>query len=187
MILPFSTKLNGKETLFVERITKSLLEYAPTSEAMSMYKIPRKALYSYPFKIMFGLNGKHHTIRIDKNKRWKEGNLIHPIINNRSSSQIQFAPTIKCISTQSFLFKIAEVKKVKSGKHYYWDGVTGKIFAVEIRVGSKKLSTGAIRVLALNDGFNSTKSFIEYFASTALKAPGKVFKGKIIHWTDLKY
>lgn len=36
-----------------------------------------------------------------------------------------------------------------------------------------------VEVLAKNDGFSGVKEFFEWFSED--------FKGKIIHWTDLKY
>jgi hypothetical protein len=43
---------------------------------------------------------KIHTIRTDYPHKWKSGNKIHFVINNRTKNRFQFAPVIPCTRTQ---------------------------------------------------------------------------------------
>lgn len=103
---------------------------------------------------------KLHTIREDKNNRWKAGNSIHMVINNRTKDRFQFAPILKCASVQEI-----QIYHMKHSENIYVDGIW--------------LSDCEIKQLAINDGFPSVEAFFSFFNND--------FDGKIIHWTDLKY
>lgn len=201
MTLGFSTKwparmseLAGKPNYFVEKILKSLPDksnYFPaicwTCEWIGMSSLCNSSSIadtgdyycSCPKcgyetidqweDLILGENGyythldltpKLHTILGDPHNRWDEGMVIEMVINNRTKSRFQFSPVIKCVSVQEI-----EIEYING-----W---------LTIRVdGRYLLSVERIR-LALNEGFHSLEHFKTYF--------NKDFKGKIIHWTDLKY
>lgn len=115
---------------------------------------------------------KLHTIREDKSNRWKAGNDIHPVINNRTPQRFQFAPTIKCISVQ--LIWIQTFKKRILVENYLNDDKT-----IPDNSYWKELQADEVFNLIKNDGFDSEEDFWLYF--------DKSFAGKIIHWTNLKY
>jgi len=106
---------------------------------------------------------KLHTIREDKKNLWKAGNDIHFVINNRTPQRFQFAPVVKCVSTQ----RIEILHGLKSDKQAF------------VAVDGKTLHISDIKRLAINDGFDSVDDFFAWFKED--------FKGKIIHWTNLKY
>lgn len=112
---------------------------------------------------------KYHTIREDKHNRWKPGMDIHMVINNRTKDRFQFAPVVKCVSVQEICITYynseSDYPAVKIGKN---------VFHVFQKHGAK-----VIEQLAQNDGFPSIEAFFQYFNSD--------FRGKLIHWTDLKY
>ena len=116
---------------------------------------------------------KKHTIRIDSKNRWKKGNLIHSVINNRTSNRYQFAPVIKCTRVQQI-----EIVHRPGVVHFYIDN---NWFGDVFHHGFDSIYefTNDIRTLAINDGFDSIEHFLQWF--------NKDFTGKIIHWTDLKY
>ena len=113
---------------------------------------------------------KLHTIREDKNDRWKVGNEIHFYINCRQPNMFLFAPVLPVVSTQK-----VEIKWIGfvSGDRP-WVKVDGKsIYTVD------QIETHKMLELAQNDGFDTVEAFFEYF--------NEEFKGKIIHWTDKRY
>lgn len=121
---------------------------------------------------------KIHTIREDKNNRWKAGMDIHMVINNRTKNRFQFAPVVKCVSVQEIEIDSYE-SDIKS--HFTYSKHLGnyryKVFRVWI--DGKMRPIRELEKLAINDGFDSAEDFFKYF--------NKDFKGKLIHWSNLKY
>lgn len=115
---------------------------------------------------------KLHTIRKDTSNRWKAGNDIHFCINVRTKNQFQFAPTIKCVSTQLIWIKSFEKKVLV--ENYINDDKT-----IPDNFYWKELQADEVYNLIKNDGFDTEDDFWNYF--------NKGFAGKIIHWTNLKY
>ena len=157
MTLGFSTKFtNGKETNFVGKIWSCLEEYHfPYLNEGSFFKECRSR------NLLNGrLQPKKHTIRKDSRNRWKKGNLIHMVIENRTKNRFQFAPILKVTSIQ-------EIKIIwKNGeKDVYIDDNFVGLFGIE--------------KLALNDGFESVEDFFNWFSED--------FTGKIIHWAGVYY
>jgi len=171
MILPFSQQLKGKPTHFVERIVKSVLD-GYTEIETDCFELLKQAESNYDGKYSFNwdiektVEPKLHTFRIDNKNRWKSGNKIHPVINNRSKNQLQFAPVFKCIHTQ-ILHIDTNLEKVI---------VIGSVI-------NKSLGWSNIQRFAINDGFNNTDDFFSALRSMH----SGVITGKLIHWTNLKY
>jgi transcription termination factor Rho len=169
MILGFITKIKDKPTFFPEKIL-SCMHYdlkigAKLNEFLNFERLGYKTKQDLINKIL-SVKPKKHTIRRDEKQRWKFDNWIHFNINVRTVLMYLFAPIIKCKSTQ-----IIEIGKLKSTDIWYLD------FAVS--VDDVYLSASQIEKLAINDGFDSVEDFFEWF--------NEDYKGKIIHWTDLKY
>lgn len=170
MILPFSLQLNGMPTYFPAKILESLqrsniIAYRDAVIAFeALYqKVPREL-----FDSGRGSEAeKKHTIRADEKERWKAGNLIHFVINNRRPDQFQFAPVVPCVSTQKIIIK------------WWLSKATGRYTLPYVLIDGKTIRGKALDQLAVNDGFASRKEFFEYFNTD--------FTGKIIHWTNLKY
>lgn len=173
MILPFSTQLNGKPTYFVEKIWESILQKGIQFKTFEM-KIAIGALPD-DYKIKTH-KPKIHTIREDKNNRWKPGVLIDFFINTRTKNMFRFAPRIPVVSVQKI--QIA------------WSG--GEINTIDIWIdnecyvanyspdyNSSKQRQQRMESIAYNDGFDSVEDFLAYFNTD--------FSGKLIHWTDKKY
>ncbi|WP_281237865.1 hypothetical protein [Flavobacterium praedii] len=156
MILPFSTQLNGKPTYFVEKILRGIEIYKAPINLLAFWKYTGYDLFSKQ-----DITPKLHTIREDKTDRWKPGTKIDFFINCRQPTMFRFAPVLPVVSVQEIEFR--EIDKY----HYI------------IVVDGRTLGGNDIRKLAINDGFDCEKDFLEYFPVG--------FKGKIIHWTDLKY
>lgn len=120
---------------------------------------------------------KLHTIREDPNDRWKPGVIIHFVqwMGKPYRSKVyRFAPLIPCVSTQNIKIKY----NTGGGVNVFIDD---KFFYYQTEWGLEwdKESKANMLMLATNDGFNSISDFFKWF--------DKDFKGKIIHWTDLKY
>lgn len=163
MILAFSTQLNNKPTLFVEKILNSMHYDLKLGAVINDYLIAEKHQYDAAYKLVDAIRSqkaKKHTIRKDTSNRWKAGNDIHFSINVRTKNQFQFAPVVKCVSVQKIEIEYENI-------------------GVIVLVDDKPLTTKQVLELAINDGFNSIEEFFEYF--------NKDFTGKIIHWTNLKY
>jgi hypothetical protein len=168
MILPFSTQLNGKPTYFVERIHKcfSLKEIYMIAGLDPSVHYPK----DYNFVAKDKLSPKLHTIREDKNDRWKAGTKIDFFINCRQKNMFRFAPVLPVVSTQK-----VEIKWIGFNNGFrpcIW--IDKKLIYDLAGINKKQMLE-----LAQNDGFDTIEDFFRYF--------DKDFKGKIIHWTDLKY
>jgi hypothetical protein len=161
MILPFSTQLNGKSTYFVEKILRGIEIYKAPINLLDFWKHTGYDLFSKQ-----NVTPKFHTIREDKNDRWKAGTKIDFFINCRQKNMFRFAPVLPVVSVQKI--EIAWYNK----KPEWYKNVT-------VSVDGFSLNRTKIVELAQNDGFDSVEDFFRYF--------DKDFKGKIIHWTDLKY
>jgi hypothetical protein len=163
MTLPFSQTLNGKPTFFVEKVLKNfhkidLLDHFSKNDKLF-------SLYKYNKEVYDRCAPKIHTIREDLSDRWQEGKMIHPIINNRTKRQVQFAPNFPCVSTQ-------KIEIIYAAEAY-----------TVVKVDGEVLFGGDKERFAVNDGFSDFGEFNETFR--ALHPSG--FSGKIIHFTKFRY
>ncbi|MDI5894381.1 hypothetical protein [Flavobacterium algoritolerans] len=175
MILPFSTQLNGKPTYFIEKIWEGLLRTVKDDVQYIAYlnaheKQCGKHWDYLPDEHERMTNPKLHTIREDKNDRWKPRTKIDFFINCRQKNMFRFAPILPVVSVQKVeifykgLFSAVAIDNVL----FYTDA--------DFKLGK---STAGMLQLAQNDGFDTIEDFFAYF--------NEDFKGKIIHWTDLRY
>lgn len=175
MILAFSTrfpagkgKISLQPTYFIDKILRGFIE----NDLIGMQDFCN---YFDNYKSKFGkvyeedaLNtAKLHTIRKDTSNRWKAGNDIHFSINVRTKKQFQFAPVVKCVSTQTIKISYKEKDCEK------------QCCEPAIYIDNQPIDFKTLQSLALNDGFNSVVDFLNYFNTN--------YTGKIIHWTNLKY
>ncbi|WP_300978909.1 hypothetical protein [Flavobacterium sp.] len=177
MILPFSTQLNGKPTYFVEKILRGLLNehsHKGLNIAESIYQSGEALNYQGLDDIFtiieHKVKPKLHTIRDDKNDRWKPGTKIDFFINCRQPNMFRFAPVLPVVSTQK-----VEIKWIGFNNGFrpcIW--IDKKLIYDVAGINKKQMLE-----LAQNDGFDTIEDFFRYF--------DKDFNGKIIHWTDLKY
>lgn len=168
MILPFSTQLNGKPTYFVERIHKcfSLKEIYMIAGLDPSVHYPK----DYNFVAKDKLSPKLHTIREDKNDRWKAGKKIDFFINCRQKNMFRFAPVLPVVSVQEVFMT------------YAFNNV------IQISIDGRELFSYTERLeFAINDGFDSWDDFFSYFYPKIKASPQEIYKPKLIHWTDLKY
>lgn len=168
MILPFSTQLNGKPTYFVEKILRGIEIYKAPINLLAFWKYTGYDLFSKQH-----ITPKLHTIREDSKDRWKAGTKIDFFINCRQPTMFRFAPVLPVVSVQEI--------EVKHHLNYVSLFIDKIVYEVEVCETSKKIKSTdpVIEALAQNDGFNSADDFFSYF--------NKDFKGKIIHWSDLRY
>src|SRR5699024_6866605 len=169
-------ELSGKPNFFPYKIHQGLISNGLISvdimldyQAEYQLKSRSNKTIDLPTKVP---SGKITTIREDKNNRWKAGNKIHFVINNRTKDRFQFAPVLGCTSVQKIEIKYHD----KITKHWQYL-VHGK--NVSIKVNGHPLAYFDLCALCFNDGFPTVESFFNWF--------DKSFEGKIIHWTDLKY
>lgn len=115
---------------------------------------------------------KLHTIREDAPGRWKAGNKIHAATGVRTPQYHCFFES-KCVSTQTIKIKHYPGQiEVRIGGYFFGEAFhhgLNDIYELSI----------SLKELAKNDGFDDSKSFFQWFHSD--------YKGKIIHWTDLRY
>ena len=165
MTLAFSQAINGKLTHFPEKILNGLVnnELIKVSEYRDLQiQYVKKAIST---NWIFA--NKIHTIRRDEKNKWKVGNKIHFVIYNRTPQRYQFAPIVPCMSVQAIKIK------------YCYNRNTKAFDTPIVMIGDKQLSINEETQLAINDGFQSSEAFFNYF--------DKDFTGKIIHWTDKQY
>jgi hypothetical protein len=114
---------------------------------------------------------KLHTIREDKNRRWKVGNDIHFATGVRTKNYNQFHKSrckkvddIEIIWNHPFKGDFSSSSCVMiDGKGYF-----------SVLINSRRLGYSEICQLAKNDGFANVTEFAEWFSSD--------FKGRLIHW-----
>lgn len=188
MTLSFSTHwpkampehMAGKPNYFVDKVWKGILhpEVHPRSEMYSYQKEYSKK-FSGDWGILPKAYPKIHTMREDPKKRWKAGNKIHPVINNRTKFRFQFAPVIPCVSTQKVVIKHNDPiqRGVRLNKTHIW--IDGGHSECIWKDGEIVNCASTIEQLAINDGFDSVEDFFSWF--------NKDFTGKIIHWTNHRY
>lgn len=172
MVLSFSTQIDGKETYFIEKIWKGLLNknfnlmcynnsFRSSNEAIEKNIELVELVDKIP---------KIHTIREDKNNRWKAGVTIDFFINTRQKNMFRFAPKIPVVSTQDVLMT------------YYHSDV------IQISIDDRELFSYTERLeFAINDGFDCWEDFFQYFYPKITASNQKNYKAKIIHWTHFKY
>jgi len=159
MKLPFSKKFkNGNETYFLEKIWTN--QYLWTEDEAIEFATNKTHILEFDDWVIETCNPKIHTIRMDLKNRWKQGSKIHPVFENRTKNQHQFAPTFVCKGIQSI--------------EITW--LRGNIY---ISIDDKLFDYNQKVQLSQNDGFESLSDFEKWFNTP--------FKGKIIHFTDFKY
>lgn len=164
MTLAFSKEINGKPTYFKEKICESIFQNGIETKSSEFVQY---GLLNLTKDYVIGTHQpKMHTIRRDSKDRWKVGNKIHMVYGNRTKHRVQFAPIIEVVSTQ----EISIIPFHHSPSRGLYSFIT---------VNGKQLTDLQINDLALNDGFESTEDFWNYFQED--------FHGKIIHWTDINY
>lgn len=185
MILPFSThypkhmgEWAGQPNYFPEKIIYGLDLSIP--KKCTLNDLLAEVTNPTDVEFIAGATNPHyghapklHTIRQDRHNRWRAGRKIHPVINNRSKNQFQFAPSFDCTGVQQIeidysLYSIMPDNPapivVIDGSHFY-----------NPKIGIDK----GMAQLAQNDGFESIDQFFAWFNNN--------YKGGIIHWTDLRY
>lgn len=169
MILPFSTQMNGKPSYFVEKIWSGLIDKKiATIDDCRQFEKHHEGISPIPFEICPYYKPKLHTLREDKKDRWQEGKMIDFFINCRQKDMFRFAPVLPVVSVQN-------VEIFYSAQSMWNDTIARPT----VYVDGYDLHPDKIRQLAQNDGFDTIEDFFTYF--------NEDFKGKIIHWTDLKY
>lgn len=181
MILPFSTKLKGKPTYFVERIHKGITENYMIGAVDPSIHYPN----DYNFFAKSKVPSKYHSVREDKNGRWKVGTKIDFFINARQKNMFRFAPVLPVVSIQNieFIYKYNTENLSCLGIAYDRTCtimIDGKFYGDAYLLHDYIVSNSyTIPIFANNDGFDTPEDLFAYF--------NKNFKGKIIHWTNLKY
>lgn len=163
MILSFSTHINGKPTWFVYKIWQSL---KPIVLSEFIAHIDESNLPPHWMQKKF--YPKLHTIREDKNDRWKAGMMIDFFINARTKNMFRFAPQIPVVSKQ----RIFMTYLPQCGLGF------------RVSINGRELEENEVEQLAFNDGFEAVEDFEDYFIA---QMEDDQYSGKIIHWTNFKY
>lgn len=113
---------------------------------------------------------KIHTIREDKNERWKPGVIIDFFINVRQKNMFRFGPKIPVVSTQRVYmsYKYNDIIEITVDDTYLYGHHEREQFAI-------------------NDGFDNWDDFFNYFYGKVRAAPDGFYKAKLIHWTSKRY
>jgi hypothetical protein len=169
MILRFSTQLNGKPTYFVEKIWKAIFNKGVLVNVEEFVK-QGKTLTNGQLDMIQNLKPKLHTIRTDEADKWNAGETITFVIHeNRQSEPFIFAPIARVESTQEIFMTYA-----------YND-------LIEISIDGRELFGHQRLELAINDGFDNWEDFFDFWCPKIKNSEEGFYKGKLIHWTDLKY
>lgn len=179
MTLSFSTKWkDNKPTYFVEKILNGLIEFLPQlTTQIDSYEYNYNLRFNWTLKELENNQSKIHTIRKDSKDRWKVGNKIHFVINNRTKNRFQFAPILTVKSIQKFEMKVERDGHWRSYRIFIDDKLMYS--SHEYEEDLCKWSLYDFELFALNDGFDNIRDFLDWFSED--------FEGKIIHWTDTLY
>lgn len=111
---------------------------------------------------------KKHTIREDKTDRLSGGATLHLSTGVRTKNYRCFKKML-CTGTQRII-----IRYNNDGYHddYSYQNVI-------VWIDGRELSYREMDELAKNDGFENQNDFFKWFKSD--------FRGKIIHWTKLRY
>lgn len=100
MQLNFTTHINGKPNYFAQNILDGLAVHNIITDKQ-YFNCVDKLFNKIDYEKFFNDGYKIHTIREDKNNRFKPGINLHLVINPyQKGKRLQFAPLIKCTSTQ---------------------------------------------------------------------------------------
>lgn len=181
---PKEMGLQDDKTYFIEKINLGLLKSNQTKaidyvETLEDYR----SKFDSNWDVKSDLKPKIHTIRKDESERWKPGMKIHFVVNNRSPNRFQFAPIVQCACVQNIEIINAENYGIGDPKVSY----SGKInisgidwfFGLIVKVDGRTLKKKEVQNFVVNDGFESVWDFFLYFQHD--------FKGRLIHWTNLRY
>lgn len=167
MQLNFTTHIKGKPNYFVQKIWEGLSCHYSIAEIIKEHFINSYYLVSFEEESI-SVGKKIHTIREDKNNRFKPGVNLHLVVfPYQKSKRLQFAPTIVCTSTQQIIIK------------YFYNGKTEQFDLPTVLIDGKEKKGKQLLELVNNDGFDTVEDFFAYFKTD--------FTGKIIHWTNFKY
>lgn len=180
MTLSFSTawpkrmgKWAGEPTYFVEKIWERLQhEIKSEVDFYWWFDAVNDAGYYQPSS-EYKWTHKLHTIR--KGNRWKVGDKIHMVINNRTRDRFQFAPVMEAKSVQEIeidYYDIYREVRVNNKLIYREEQPFDEVEEYEY---SDEFETVLDR-LVRNDGFESVEQFFTYFSTD--------FKGQIVSWVD---
>lgn len=161
----------GEPTHFVEKIWAGLDHSLWNVEGYKSQGILDTAHFS-----LNNFTPKVTTIREDKKDRWKVGNKIHFVINNRTKDRLQIASVVKVTSIQHILIHHEENETISVWIDFLLIGIYSP---EEDLMWNSPVKNYSLADIAQNDGFSSISEFFRWF--------DKDFTGKIIHWTDLKY
>lgn len=129
-------------------------------------------------KINTGL--KIHSIREDKNNRWKADMSIQHAHGVRTKQYRCFKEDF-CRSIQSIEIKYPEKRDIFSflvaERILEYDEYLYK--RVQVLIDGRYVSERTVKEVARNDGFDSIIDFFRWF--------DKPFSGRIIHWTNYRY
>ncbi|AKD55048.1 hypothetical protein [Spirosoma radiotolerans] len=113
---------------------------------------------------------KIHTLREDKNQRWRAGRHIEFATGVRTKQYSQFKNDT-CKSTQRVFMSMGQVR-------------------LEISIDDTYLYPPDIKELAINDGFDTVEDFYNWFVPLVQEAEKDGKHGlplRLIHWTDKRY
>lgn len=175
---------NGQWTNFEHKIlagfpSKYQMAYAKALCANLPEK--QRVAYIHLFMENMDVDPKLHSIREDLHDRWKPGMKIHHSFGVRTKSYRCFAIN-ECISTQRIEIEYLKERLIYSFPMLKTDSPsTGsqEIKYFRVQIDGRYVSYDTIKTISKNDGFDDLYHFLLWF--------NKPFKGKIIHWTNLKY
>lgn len=174
----FDTK-KQKQTDFREKIICPYIGLPLTDKGYQVFRSNMDKLDEVFF------NPKLHTIREDKHDRWKAGRSIQMVYRGagykiKSHFNKDIPQLAKCVSVQ-----IIEIQYLTEKEQEEMRGMT--YYDPMIKIDGKPLFNTT--TLAENDGFTDdpVSKKMEFASGKFLKWFNKDFKGKIIHWTDLRY
>ena len=101
---------------------------------------------------------KRHSIRAGN--RWRKGMMVHAFTDMRTKKCRRLIPATPCTKVEPIVIRYA-----KGG-------------LLTVKRSGVNLIYQEIKLLAINDGFEGTFDFVQFFTPER----GTTFKGQLIHW-----
>lgn len=126
---------------------------------------------------------KKHTIRKDAHNRWEAENIIH--FSTGFNKDDQFLKGI-CTGIQWITIERWSIPdRLPLEKQYYCEK-RNKYYSIDVSEGMplNYLTEKEMEELAVNDGFDNLEQFFDWF-DEYIEVNG--WRGKLIHWSDIRY
>lgn len=173
----FEKDVIGKETNFHYKLWSALFKCVIKVNMVEFLDKGKEFTSNFTKDVM-KFQPKITTFRKDEAHEYEKGTEIISLLEIEPGVEMNFLPKIECVSTQMCEIKYPE--QISPGQKTLEILISAKYYgAIFLKNGEITVSSPKIKNLITNDGFDNAADFMNFFS--------KPWKGKIIHFTNLRY